>query len=80
MLNQLTKTPRTAKTAIAATRIFLCRHASGNGQVAIIAAPTYPVLTSTNLNPGTIIVLALPAFVSAVDGHCSGSYNNEANS
>jgi hypothetical protein len=53
---------------------------AGNGGIAIVAAPAqavqinlrtpravYPVLTSTSLSVGTIIAIALPAIVSALD-------------
>jgi hypothetical protein len=55
---------------------------AGNGQIAVIAAPAeavaiglrlprepaYPVLTSAQLATGTVIAIALPALVSAVEG------------
>jgi len=54
---------------------------AGNGSIAIVAAaaqaaainlrlpraPIYPILSSTTLTPGTIIAVALPALVSAVE-------------
>jgi len=54
---------------------------SGNGQIAVVAAPDkavginllprelpYPVLTSASLPPGTLIAIALNGVVSAVEG------------